>query len=86
MGSDGEYSAYYFSFGSDGIPIKEGVFQVGSSGIPVYIVGSSDISSDITQVNTYLDSINDFCFANAFCLSLLVGLIISVLLCMGLHR
>lgn len=86
MGEDGKNSVVYYSLRSDGIEIKQGVLQIGSDGIPVYFVGSSGISPNYEEITPYLENINDLELACSFCLSIMLGLIVALIFCVGLKR
>lgn len=86
MGEDGKNSIVYYSLRSDGVEIKQGVLQIGSDGIPVYFVGSSGLSSSYEEITPYLESINDLELACSFCLSIMLGLIVALIFCVGLKR
>lgn len=86
MGENEKNTIVYYDVRSDGIEIRQGVLQVGSDGIPVYFVGSSGVSSDIAEIRPYLESINDMALASSFCLSILLGLFVSMVFCVGLKK
>lgn len=86
MGEDGKNSIVYYSLRSDGVEVKQGVLQIGSDGIPVYIVGSSGLSSNYEEIKPYLENVNDLELACSFCLSIMLGLIVALIFCVGLKR